>query len=134
MFLDNLSVSLLQLCDAEHLSYERASERCGCSSKHFANIVCKRTHPSLGIFEQICIGFHETPNHLLGIEERDFSFRIPMPVQEVHVYPSIPDRPAFPVCPKCGQVLDREYLQYCSNCGQRLSWTLYKNAVVVIRT
>ena len=39
MFLDNLSTSLLQLCDAEHLSYEQAAERCDCSSKHFANIV-----------------------------------------------------------------------------------------------
>ena len=134
MFLDNLSVSLLRLCDAEHLSYERASERCQCSSRHFANIVRKRAYPSLIVFEQMCIGFHETPNRLLGVEEKDLSFRMPMPVREVRVYPSVSGRPAFPVCPQCGQVLEREYMLYCNNCGQCLSWTLFKKAVVVIRT
>lgn len=133
MFLDNLSVSLLQLCDNEHLSYERASERCGCSSKHFANIVCKRTRPSLEIFERICIGFNETPNHLLGVEAEESPFRTPMPVVEVHVFPSMSGSPSFPICPQCGRTLEREYLAYCNCCGQCLSWKGYKNATIVIR-
>lgn len=134
MFLDNLSASLLQLCDAEHLSYERASERCKCSSKHFANIVCKRTHPSLVVFEHICLGFHETPNHLLGIEESDHAYRTPMPVTEIRVFPAMTGSPAFPVCPRCGVTMELEYPDYCSRCGQRLSWAHYRNARIVIRT
>ena len=40
MFLDNLSASLLQICAAEKLSYEKAAEKCGCCSRHISNIMC----------------------------------------------------------------------------------------------
>ena len=133
MFLDNLSTSLLQICDAEHLSYERAAERCDCSSKHFANIVCKRSAPSLTVFEQICLGFHATPNRLLGVDMGELSFRIPMPVVEIHIFPLMSGTPSFPVCPRCGRTLEREYMAHCSSCGQCLSWKNFKNATVVIR-
>ena len=133
MFLDNLSVSLLKICDAEHLSYERASERCNCSSRHFANIVCKRSYPSLNIFEQMCLGFRETPNHLLGIEANEFSFRAPMPVVEIRIFPLLSGAPSFPVCPQCGCSLEREHMAYCDRCGQRLSWTRFKDAAVIVR-
>lgn len=132
MFLDSLSLSLLQICNAEHLSYERASERCNCSSKHFANIVCKRSYPSLHIFEQICLGFHETPDHLLGVTANEFSFRAPMPVMEIRAFPSIPGTPAFPVCPHCGCTLEREHMAYCDRCGQHLSWSRFKGAAIVV--
>ena len=133
MFLDNLSASLLQLCDAEHLSYEKASERCDCSPKHFSNIVCKRSYPSLKVFENICLGFHKSPNRLLGVGLDELSFRIPMPVAEVHIFPLIPGAPSFPVCPQCGSTLEREYLNYCCYCGQCLSWKHFNNASIVIR-
>lgn len=132
MFLDNLSASLLQLCNAENLSYERASERCKCSAKHFANIVRKQTYPSLNILENICIGFHETPDSLLRIREDGVSFRIPMPVIEVHVFPSMSGSPSFPACPQCGHTLEREYMAYCDCCGQCLSWDSYQDASIVI--
>ena len=133
MFLDNLSTSLLQICDAEHLSYERAAERCDCSSKHFSNIVCRRSHPSLKVFEQICIGFHKSPNSLLGVELGELSFRIPKPVVEIDIFPSMSGAPSFPVCPQCGCTLEREYTAYCSCCGQCLSWKHFKNAAIVMR-
>ena len=28
----------------------------------------------------------------------------------------------FPVCPQCGGAIEREYMEYCSSCGQKLSW------------
>lgn len=134
MFLDNLSVSLLQLCDTEKLSYERASERCGCSPKHFGNIVRRSSSPTLDVFEQICLGFHETPNQLLRIDLENNTFRTPMPVTEIHRYPPAHGSISFPVCPRCKCDLDREYLAYCSYCGQCLSWEQFKNAIVVIRS
>lgn len=133
MFLDNLSTSLLQICDTEHLSYERAAERCDCSSKHFANIVCCRSYPSLKVFEQICIGFHKSPNHLLGVGLDELSFRIPMLVTEIHIFPLMKGTPSFPICPQCGRLLEREYMDYCSRCGQCLSWKSFKNALIVVR-
>ncbi len=134
MFLDNLSVSLLQICDAERLSYERASERCKCSSKHFSNIVRKRSYPSLNVLEKICVGFRETPNHLLGVKKDDeSSFRTPMPVVKIHTFPLMSGSPSFPVCPQCGQALDREYLAYCNCCGQCLFWEFLKDATIVKR-
>lgn len=133
MFLDNLSASLLQICDAEHLSYEKAAERCDCSSKHFANMVCRRSYPSLKVFEHICTGFHKSPNRLLGVELGELSFRIPMPVVVIHIFPLMSGSPAFPVCPRCGRTLEREYMAYCCSCGQCLSWIDFNDATVVIR-
>lgn len=134
MFLDNLSASLLQICDAEHLSYERAAERCDCSSKHFSNIVCRRSCPSLKVFEQICIGFQKSPNRLLGVEQDELSFRSPMPVVEIRIFSSVSGSPAFPVCPRCKCILEREYMSYCNNCGQCLSWKNFKDASIEVRT
>lgn len=31
----------------------------------------------------------------------------------------------YPVCPRCRNALDREYMRFCSNCGQRLGWSIY---------
>lgn len=31
----------------------------------------------------------------------------------------------FPVCPRCGRTISREYQCYCDRCGQHLDWTLY---------
>lgn len=29
---------------------------------------------------------------------------------------------AFPTCPRCKTPLDREFMRFCDNCGQRLAW------------
>ena len=43
MFLDNLSTSVLKLCDTRKLSYEAASERCDLSSRSvsYTHLVCE---------------------------------------------------------------------------------------------
>lgn len=133
MFLDNLSVSLLRICEAEHLSYEQASERCHCSPKHFSNIVRRRSCPSLHVFEHICRGFYKTPNRLLCVAPDELSFRFPMPVTAIRLFPSTAGSPSFPICPRCGRELGYQYPSYCSHCGQCLSWALFKNASIVIR-
>ena len=130
MFLDDLSISLIRLCDAEDLSYERASERCKCSSKHFANIVHRNTHPTLKIFEQICHGFQKTPNLLLRIGTDELEYRLPMPVVEVREYSAMSGRVRLPVCPQCRHTLGREAVAFCSECGQCLSWKQFKRIAV----
>lgn len=74
MFLYNLSLSCLQICDAEHISYEQAAKRCDYSSKHFLNIVFRCSSPSLEVFKQICVGFQKSPNGLLDAELDELSF------------------------------------------------------------
>lgn len=39
----------------------------------------------------------------------------------------------FPVCPRCGSALDREYQRYCDRCGQRLGWRDLRRARVAAK-
>lgn len=56
-------------------------------------------------------------------------FRTPMPVVEVHRFRG---GGAYPVCPRCGITLEREYQSYCDRCGQRLSWRSLRKAKIVL--
>lgn len=47
------------------------------------------------------------------------SYRLPRQVTRFIPHPG---GLMFPLCPRCSRCLDREYLQYCNCCGQRLSW------------
>ena len=38
-----------------------------------------------------------------------------------------------PVCPRCKLTLDREYQRFCDRCGQRLDWSRYDKAVVILK-
>ena len=39
----------------------------------------------------------------------------------------------FPMCPRCGITLEREYMSYCDRCGQCLDWKGYKRARVILK-
>ena len=56
------------------------------------------------------------------------SYRIPKPVKEVLLFAS---GDSYPICPRCDESIDREYMQFCDCCGQRLSWLHFENAAVV---
>jgi len=58
----------------------------------------------------------------------ELSFRIPMEVTQVRLFPS---DGAYPVCPQCGISLEREYQRFCDRCGQRLNWKSYGKASVI---
>ena len=53
MFLDNLSTSVLKLCDTQKLSYEAASERCDLSSRYFGDIARGKTAPTILTLEKL---------------------------------------------------------------------------------
>lgn len=61
-------------------------------------------------------------------------YRQPMRIKEILVYGGkmydFDVKYAFPVCPKCGISMEHDYQNYCSYCGQRLSWVRYKEAKV----
>lgn len=136
MFLDNLSTSVLQLCDARKLSYEAASERCGLSSRYFGDIARGKTAPTVPTLEKLCAGFELTPNDLLIPSPvwRETAFRTPMPVTHIRCFRfSYPyGLTSFPVCPQCGSTMEREYQAYCDRCGQCLSWKGFSKAAIIL--
>ena len=110
MFLDNLSTSVLKLCDTQKLSYEAASERCDLSSRYFGDIARGKTAPTILTLEKLCVGFELTPNDLLIPSEfwREMAFREPMPVTHIRCFRYLSGVTGFPVCPQCGKTMERE--------------------------
>jgi len=56
------------------------------------------------------------------------AYRVPLPVTKVIVYA---DNTAYPICPRCASALEREYVFFCDQCGQKLNWNLFEYARVV---
>ena len=56
------------------------------------------------------------------------SYRIPLPVTKIIVYA---DNSAYPLCPRCDSAIEREYVFFCDQCGQKLNWDLFEYARVV---
>lgn len=134
MFLDNLSASVLRLCDARKLSYEAASELCDLSSRYFGDIARGKTAPTIPTLEKLCVGFDLTPNDLLipSAIWREMSFRKPMPVMQIRCFHFLQGLTGFPVCPQCGRTMEREYQPYCDRCGQCLDWSVFSKATIIL--
>ncbi len=134
MFLDNLSTNVLHLCGENNLTYESASERCDLSSRYFGDIARKKTAPTISTLEKLCVGFDRTPNELLlpaTIQQR-LSYREKMRVTHIRCYGGRYSLMSFPVCPRCGVTMEREYQSYCDRCGQCLDWTGFSKATVIL--
>lgn len=134
MFLDNLSISVLQLCDYHKIGYERASERCDLSSRYFGSIARRQTAPTIVTLEKICTGFAVTPNDLLLSTSisTELSYRQSTPVTHIRCFCCTDGLTSYPVCPKCGITINREYQDFCDRCGQKLDWSELENAVVIL--
>lgn len=133
MFLDNLSTSILRLCDVRKLSYEAASELCDLSSRYFGSIARGQTAPTVITLEKLCNGFSLTPNDLLvvPVKQEEMSYRQPMRISQIRCYRNADTIIGFPICPQCNIPLDREYQQYCDRCGQRLNWDQFSEAAII---
>lgn len=57
------------------------------------------------------------------------SYRIPLQVTRVVKLPGYGE--IYPQCPRCKRTMDREYIQFCDRCGQKLSWDYLDDAVVL---
>lgn len=60
--------------------------------------------------------------HLLTDAEKLASYRIVRSVTHAVVYGR---GNCYPICPRCKQAIDREYIRFCNNCGQHLGWQSY---------
>ena len=58
-----------------------------------------------------------------------FLYRIPIPIiMAIKMNDGFWD----PLCPRCGNAIDREFIHFCSSCGQRLNWSLWNEYVIEI--
>lgn len=55
------------------------------------------------------------------------SFRLAMTVTHILRFPN---GSGYPLCPRCGISLEREFMRYCSCCGQCLGWKSLRHAKV----
>lgn len=133
MFVGNLSSSLLRLCKCKNLSHKTASLKCGISYRYFSEIARGKAAASITTLEKLCLGFRTTPDGLLIKEDLsdDLSFRKPMSVCLIRSIRCCYGNTTFPVCPRCGTTMEREYQQYCDRCGQCLDWVDFSSAVVI---
>ena len=60
------------------------------------------------------------------------TYRSPMPVTAVRCYPNCPDLFTYPLCPRCGLPMEREYQHFCDYCGQALDWKDLSRALIVL--
>lgn len=70
--------------------------------------------------------FSEQLNPLLAL-----SYRRPMRIRELMVFPDMRPMDSYYVCPRCQITLEREFVKYCDRCGQCLDWTTYQQAKIV---
>lgn len=59
------------------------------------------------------------------------SYRRPLLVRELMIFPAKPEAYGYYVCPRCRITVDREFVRYCDRCGQHLDWSQYEQAVIV---
>lgn len=57
------------------------------------------------------------------------SYRIAIPVTRIVRYPTYGY--CYPLCPRCGQSIEREYVSFCDRCGQKLSWDKIDDAKIL---
>lgn len=51
-----------------------------------------------------------------------YMYRIPLLVTERRIFAS---GDSYPVCPRCGRTIVREYMCFCDRCGQKLNWQFF---------
>lgn len=56
------------------------------------------------------------------------TYRVPMMVQDVMVFRRYLENNIYYRCPRCQALLEREFMAYCSRCGQCLDWHNYRKA------
>lgn len=69
----------------------------------------------------------EQPSYDLTVDSA-VSYRVALPVTRICRFRS---GDYYPVCPRCDETLEREYMAYCDRCGQHLSWKQIRFAQII---
>ena len=98
-------------------------------SKQIVHLVPRRTQrrEQLSVGEREPIPIKVRKGTRERIAEIAISYRIPLEVAKVVMYPN---GISFPECPRCKVTIEREYMRFCDRCGQRLGWKKFNHVVV----
>ena len=115
MFLDNLSLALLEILDKNKYSYKTLAHVCNVSPEFIGKMVRKKASPTIKVLQKICDSLSITPNQLLGVDtSEELSYRSSMRVSDKNHQ--------YPICPRCRANLPRHNQPFCDTCGQKLKW------------
>lgn len=53
---------------------------------------------------------------------RAYTYRVPLPVTKIRTFDN---GDSYPICPRCVNLIDREYMFFCDRCGQKLNWRFF---------
>ncbi len=56
-----------------------------------------------------------------------------MKISVMKLFQPFQPQDGYYVCPRCGCLLDREFIRFCDRCGQRLDWSDYKKVIIIRR-
>ena len=56
------------------------------------------------------------------------TYRVPMIVKDMVSFYHFPEDNVYYRCPRCQELLPREFMAYCDRCGQCLDWRDYRKA------
>lgn len=56
------------------------------------------------------------------------TYRVPMMVKDMVSFYHFPEDVVYYRCPRCQELLPREFMTYCDRCGQCLDWREYRKA------
>lgn len=56
------------------------------------------------------------------------TYRVPMVVKDMVSFYHFPEDNVYYRCPRCQELLPREFMAYCDRCGQCLDWREYRKA------
>ena len=59
------------------------------------------------------------------------TYRMPMTVDEAIVFHKPFGDELYYCCPRCRNILDRDFMAYCSGCGQCLNWDQYRKIKIL---
>lgn len=57
-------------------------------------------------------------------------YRLPLAVSQI-LFSLNED--SYPICPRCGVTLEREYQSFCDRCGQCLDWNGYPRGAAIVK-
>ena len=123
-----------------NLTQEKMADRLEMATRNFSNLDNKKSSCSavtLSLFLIYCTDPIEFLDELKkSYEERaydDFakesiSYRKKLPIKETTIYEK--ENSVYALCPRCRSVMERDYIRFCGNCGQRLQWQNWEKAPV----
>ncbi len=132
---------LREVREAKGFTQEQLAERAGMSDRHIRNMESSAITPSAETLYNLSTALEVPMNELLSVSsgtkrrqldraavsesERELSFRMPMPVTRKRYSNGI----CYPICPQCGNIMERDNMAFCGQCGQKLDWKKYSRAV-----